>query len=152
MPGRTDVVALLLAGGATVDPLTAGAQHAVVLCNRRQRRTVDGDWPGTIRALLAAGASTKGVWVDDKPPSEEIAALLYTYGITNEDEPDEPQETADPELAERLRTALETADLELFGGCCIPKRVGRAAPTGVRCWTGIAPCTLRACAPRSTRS
>jgi hypothetical protein len=118
--GRTDVVTLLLARGATVDPLD-GRWHSTPLCFATvgSGEQSDGDWPGTIRALLAAGASTKGVWVDDKPPSEEVAALLYTYGITGSEESDEPENTADPqamaELSERLRTAMETADLDLFG-------------------------------------
>jgi ankyrin repeat protein len=120
--GRTDVVALLLARGATVDSRD-GRWHSTPLCFATvgSGEQSDGDWLGTIRALLAAGASTKGVWVDDKPPNEEVAALLYTYGITTEDEPDEPQGTADPELAERLRTALEAADLQLFSGLLHPE-------------------------------
>jgi ankyrin repeat protein len=124
--GRTDVVALLLARGATVDPLD-GRWHSTPLCFATvgSGERSDGDWLGTIRALLAAGASTKGVWVDGKPPSEEVAALLHTYGISGEDEPDEPQIPADPramaELAERLRMGLETADLARFGDLLHPE-------------------------------
>jgi ankyrin repeat protein len=39
------------------------------------------DWPATVRVLIEAGASTEGIWVTDKPPSDEVAALLHTYGI-----------------------------------------------------------------------
>jgi hypothetical protein len=39
------------------------------------------DWPATVRLLLAAGASTDGIWVAGKRPNDDVAALLHPYGI-----------------------------------------------------------------------
>jgi ankyrin repeat protein len=119
--GRADVVALLLDRGAAVDPRDE-RWHSTPLCFATvgSGEQSGGDWIGTIRALLDAGASTKGVWVDGKPPSEEVAALLHGLGIADEEPEPEPHPTADPqemaELAERLRTAMDAGDLEQFGG------------------------------------
>ncbi len=126
--GRADVVRLLLDRGATVDSRD-DRWHSTPLCFATvgSGEQAGGDWLGTIHALLAAGASTKGVWVEDKPPNEEVATLLHTYGITSDDEPDEPETRApaDPhvmsELAEQLRTAMHTADLALFGDLLHPE-------------------------------
>jgi len=60
--------------------------------------------------------------VESKPPSDEVAALLVSYGVAGDDaEPLEAQDdsTADPtllgQIAERLRAAFESDDLELLG-------------------------------------
>jgi hypothetical protein len=48
----------------------------------------DPDWPATISALLDAGASTDGIALfpdDPKPPSPEVAALLRTRGIPDQE-------------------------------------------------------------------
>jgi ankyrin repeat protein len=102
-----------------------------------------GDWTGTVRLLIEAGASTDGVWVTGKPPSEEVADLLTHYGITP-DEPDEPGGPGGPagaepepqgkdddhvygeapgslgtgvmaEIARQLETASRDLDLDLLG-------------------------------------
>jgi ankyrin repeat protein len=119
--GRADVVALLLDRGAAVDPRDE-RWHSTPLCFATvgSGEQTGSDWIGTIRALLDAGASTKGVWVDGKPPSEEVAALLFGLGIADEEPEPESRPTADPremaELAERLRAAMAAGDLERFGG------------------------------------
>ena len=46
------------------------------------------DWPATVGVLLDAGASTAGIVLspdDPKPPSPEVAALLRTRGIPDEE-------------------------------------------------------------------
>jgi hypothetical protein len=46
------------------------------------------DWPATVSALLDAGASTGGITLspdDPKPPSPEVAALLRTRGIPDQE-------------------------------------------------------------------
>jgi hypothetical protein len=45
-----------------------------------------GDWPTVIEILLAAGATTSDIWVANKPPSEEVAALLHTHGLAPDTE------------------------------------------------------------------
>jgi hypothetical protein len=47
----------------------------------------DPDWPGTVSALLDAGASTDGIVLspdDQKPPSAEVAAVLRARGIPDQ--------------------------------------------------------------------
>jgi ankyrin repeat protein len=47
------------------------------------------DWTATIRALIEAGASTRGITLspdDPKPPSPDVAELLRGYGIGDEPE------------------------------------------------------------------
>ena len=50
------------------------------------RHSPGADWIATIRALLDAGAARDGAWIPDMPPSEEVAELLQTYGITGDRE------------------------------------------------------------------
>jgi hypothetical protein len=45
------------------------------------------DWVATVRALIDAGASTDGVWIAGKPPSDYVATVLVAHGI----EPPEAQ-------------------------------------------------------------
>jgi ankyrin repeat protein len=89
--GRADLVRLLLAHGAQIDaresnwnstPLTA----ATVGSGEHTRHSPGADWIATIRTLLDAGAARDGAWIPDMPPSEEVAALLHTYGITGDRE------------------------------------------------------------------
>jgi ankyrin repeat protein len=48
------------------------------------------DWVTTVQTLIAAGASTEGVWVTGKPPSDDVAAVLAVHGVQPpEDEEDE---------------------------------------------------------------
>jgi hypothetical protein len=48
------------------------------------------DWVTTVQILIAAGASTEGVWVAGKPPSDDVAAVLGAHGVRPpEDEEDE---------------------------------------------------------------
>jgi ankyrin repeat protein len=49
------------------------------------------DWIATVELLIAAGASTEGVWVGGKPPSDDVAVVLHAHGVEApaEDEEDE---------------------------------------------------------------
>jgi ankyrin repeat protein len=89
--GRTAVIEFLLAHGADVNvpdgrwgstPLA----WATVGSGERPRYATDADWPGAVRALLAAGSATADAWIDGKPPSEEVAAVLVEHGIPEPDE------------------------------------------------------------------
>ena len=63
-----------------------------------------GDWIGTVRLLVDAGASRDGVWISDKPPSEEVVDLLRGYGITPDDERrPEPDDERRPGTLTRYR-------------------------------------------------
>jgi ankyrin repeat protein len=105
-----------------------------------------GDWTGTVRLLIEAGASTDGVWITGKPPSEEVADLLMSYGITPGGPvgpPAEPQGEDDDhdrseapgslgtgvmaEIARHLETVSRDLDLDLLGSLLHPQ---------VR-WTGL---------------
>jgi hypothetical protein len=39
-----------------------------------------------VQTLIDAGASLDGAWVDEKPPSPEVAALLRAHGISGVEE------------------------------------------------------------------
>lgn len=131
--GRADVVALLLDRGAEVDSRdvrwnSTPLCFATVGSGERPGDSPDGDWVATVRTLLDAGAAHRGVWIDGKPPSEDVAALLYGHGITGEDEPEDPPADPGPapdprvmaELADRLRAALDTGDPDLLAGLLHP--------------------------------
>jgi ketosteroid isomerase-like protein len=96
--------------------------------------------------LIEAGASTGGVWVTGKPPSEEVADLLAHYGITPgepagsqpepQDQDDDDVQREAPgslgtgimaEIARQLETACRDLDLDLLGSLLHPE---------VR-WTGL---------------
>jgi ankyrin repeat protein len=86
--GSVDVVRLLLAHGADINAedeqwYSPPVDWAIVGSGPREREKPHSDFIATVRALVDAGADLSGVsWNDVKPPSEEVAALLATYGIT----------------------------------------------------------------------
>ena len=62
-------------------------EWAIVGSGMRLGGAPDADWPGTVSALLDAGASTDGIVLspdDQKPPSAEVAAVLRARGIPDE--------------------------------------------------------------------
>jgi len=131
--GRSDVVRLLLDHGAEVDPVD-NRFDATPLCFATVgsgESDHERDWIGTIHTLVAAGASLHGVWVDDKPPSEDVADVLAEYGVTGPEE--ETVEDIDPavlrSLADRLCTALTDEDADLMRGLLAPN-VRAATCTG----------------------
>ncbi len=83
--GDSETVRLLLDHGAELDAHDANYHgtplgYAIVTSGESPRS--DGDWAATVRILLEAGADRTGVWVPGTPPREDVAEVLYTYGIT----------------------------------------------------------------------
>ena len=142
--GRAQTVSLLLERGAEVDARDANFDAtplAFATVGSGERPAPSGDWVATVRALLDAGASREGVWLSgSKAPSEDVAEVLGDYGVTEEqrpveDQPSQPsrQSSADPEmveLAQRIRTAYDTADLDLFASLLHPEVHWAAGPDG----------------------
>jgi ankyrin repeat protein len=90
--GRADVVRLLIAAGADIEALDTAfdgtpLSWATVGSGGAPRHAGDGDWVATVEALLDAGARTDDVWIAAKPPSSEVAAVLFARGIHAADEP-----------------------------------------------------------------
>ena len=115
--GRTDVARMLLDHGAEVD-VRDTRWDSTPLCmaavGSGECTDLDGDWVGTVRLLLAAGASPAGVWIEDKPPSDDVAAVLAEHG----GEPPShhvPDPAVMSSVADRLRDAMDRADLGSFG-------------------------------------
>jgi ankyrin repeat protein len=87
--GSAPVVRLLLDRGA--DPEAPDGQWespalewAVIGSGFRPKTTPHPDWIATVRVLIEAGASTRGLSLSpdaQKPPSPEVAELLRTYGV-----------------------------------------------------------------------
>ena len=145
---------MLLEAGAQVDARderfeSTALAFATVGSGERVGRP--GDWTGTVRLLIEAGASRDDVWITGKPPSEEVASLLMRYGITpgepagpqaeHQDQADDHDRSEAPrslgtgvmaEIARHLETAARDLDLDLLGSLLHPE---------VR-WTGL--CSDRA--------
>jgi ankyrin repeat protein/predicted Fe-Mo cluster-binding NifX family protein len=133
--GNSAVVRLLLDAGADVDGRDyrfAGTPLGFATVGSGEQTGRPGDWIDTVRVLIKAGASRDGVWISDKPPSEQVAALLRVYGIT----PDEPAEQERPvdetvvpgsigtgvmaDIARHLEAAYRDEDLDLLGSLLHP--------------------------------
>ena len=137
--GRAEVVRLLVEAGADVEQLD-GQWESTALCwaavgsGEQRRAGRPDDWLATVRVLLAAGASTRGAWVDTKPPSDEVGALLRSAGEV--EAPERDRSTVDQavlrQVGERLRTAFETSDADLFGTLLHPDVRWGGGPRG--CW------------------
>jgi ankyrin repeat protein len=145
--GNAAAVRLLLEAGAEVDARDArfdGTPLAFATVGSGEQAGQPGDWTGTVRLLIEAGARRGDVWVSGKPPSEEIAGLLLSYGITTgeqaaqepagQDEDDDEDEVAGPigagvmaEIGRHLQSATRDSDLDLLGSLLHPE---------VR-WTGL---------------
>jgi hypothetical protein len=90
-----------------------------------------GHWIETVRLLIDAGASRDDVWILGKPPSEEVIALLRSYGITpdesgpqGDDADDMPRPAASgvlADVAQHLEAAYRSLDLELLGSLLHPQ-------------------------------
>jgi hypothetical protein len=133
--GNAAVVRALLEAGAEVDARDArfdSTPLAFATVGSGERADQPGDWVGTVRLLIGAGASRQSVWITGKPPGEEIMDLLQRYGIT----PDEHVETqAEDEaevpgpvgagvmadIARHLETAYRDQDLGLLGSLLHPQ-------------------------------
>jgi ankyrin repeat protein len=84
--GATELVAFLIGRGADLEAADT-TWAATPLCwatvgsGLGLGHNPGADWVTTVDALIAAGASTEGVWVVGKPPSDEVAAVLATHGV-----------------------------------------------------------------------
>ena len=82
--GNATAVRVLLEAGAEVDARDEQFESTALTfatVGSGERAGKPGDWTGTVRLLIEAGASTHDVWVTGKPPSEEVADLLTHHGI-----------------------------------------------------------------------
>jgi hypothetical protein len=147
--GNAAAARVLLEAGAQVDARDERFESTALgfaTVGSGERAGKPGDWTGTVRLLIEAGASRDGVWITGKPPSEEVADLLVHYGITPDEgagPPAEPQDQghdrdrSEPpgslgsgvmaEIARHLETAARDVDLDLLGSLLHPE---------VR-WTGL---------------
>jgi ankyrin repeat protein len=84
--GAADLVVFLVEHGADIEA-TDTTWSATPLCwatvgsGLRLGHAPNPDWVATVRTLIAAGASTDGVWVADKPPGDDVAAVLHAHGV-----------------------------------------------------------------------
>jgi ankyrin repeat protein len=147
--GNAAGVRALLGAGAQVDARDERFEStplAFATVGSGEQAGKPGGWTETVRLLIEAGASRDGAWITGKPPSEEVADLLMSYGITP-GEPagpqPEPQDQDDghdwgeaprplgtgimAEIARHLETAARDLDLDLLGSLLHPE---------VR-WTGL---------------
>jgi ankyrin repeat protein len=90
--GSASTVRLLLDRGSDIEARdttwdSTALDWAMVGSGGGPRRNPSPDWIATVRTLIEAGASTAGVTLspdDLKPPSDEVAGLLRSYGIGGE--------------------------------------------------------------------
>jgi ankyrin repeat protein len=91
--GSTGTVRLLLERGADIEARdttwdSTPLEWAIVGSGMRLGHDPDPDWSATVGILLDAGAATSGIVLspdDPKPPSPEVAALLRTRGIPDQE-------------------------------------------------------------------
>ena len=147
--GNVAAARVLLEAGAEVDARDERFEStalAFATVGSGEQAGKPGDWTGTVRLLIEAGASRDGVWITGKPPSEEVADLLTRYGITHGEsaaptaEPQDRDDDYDPseapgslgtgvmaEIARQLESVSRDLDLDLLGSLLHPQ---------VR-WTGL---------------
>jgi ankyrin repeat protein len=144
--GNAAVVRLLLAAGADVDARDTrfdASPLAFATVGSGEQAGKPGDWIESVRLLLDAGSSRQDVWISGKSPSEEVADLLQSYGITADEpsgqQPDDQAEVPDvlgtgvtADIARHLEAAYRDRDLDLLGSLLHPQVH----------WTGI--CSDRA--------
>jgi ankyrin repeat protein len=138
--GDVEAVRLLLEAGAEVDARDLrfdGTPLAFATVGSGEQAGQPGDWLGTVRSLIEAGASRDDVWVADKPPSGEVAELLQGYGIGPGQQPTAAADAAEPprppdvpgspdddviaELARHLDAACRDTDLDLLASLLHPE-------------------------------
>jgi ankyrin repeat protein len=138
--GNAEMARLLIDAGADVDARDSRFEStplAFATVGSGESDGRPGNWVETVRLLIDAGASRDAVWVSGKPPSEEVAALLRSFGIApDESEPDGDEGEDLPrsigtgvmaDIAQLLVAAYRDLDLELLESLLHPQ---------VR-WTGL---------------
>lgn len=131
--GNAPVVRVLLEAGADVDARDSrfdATPLAFATVGSGEQAGKPGDWPETVRLLIEAGAARRDVWVNDKPPSEELVPLLCEYGIGPQPEPPADPDDDDPpgemgtgivaEVARHLKAAYDERDLDLLASLLHP--------------------------------
>lgn len=84
--GDAETVRLLLEHGAELDARDAnfdGTPLGYATVTSGEHPNTNGDWVASVELLLNAGADRTGVWVPSQPPSEDVAEVLRSYGITS---------------------------------------------------------------------
>jgi ankyrin repeat protein len=133
--GNAEVVRLLIDAGADLEALDArfdGTPLAYATVGSGERAGQPGNWIETVRLLIDAGASRDDVWIAGKPPSEEIIALLRSYGVAPDNESGPEGDDADDvprsagtgvmaDVAQHLEAAYRNLDLELLGSLLHPE-------------------------------
>jgi ankyrin repeat protein len=133
--GNAEVVRLLIDAGADLEARDArfdGTPLAYATVGSRERAGQPGNWIETAGLLIDAGASRDDVWISGKPPSEEVIALLRSYGVTPDDESEPQGDEADDvprsagtgvmaDVAQHLEAAYRNLDLELLGSLLHPQ-------------------------------
>jgi ankyrin repeat protein len=132
--GNAEAVRLLLEAGAEVDARDTrfdASPLAFATVGSGEQDGEPGEWPEVVRMLLAAGASRRDVWIADKPPSEPVADLLRSYGITPDRPGEAPPAPATPatpgdddalfEIAQLLEAACRQSDLDLLASLLHPE-------------------------------
>ncbi len=133
--GNAEAVRLLLDAGADInarDDNFDGTPLAYATVGSGEHAGQPGNWIETVRLLVDAGASRDGVWMSGKPPSEGVADLLRSYGISPDDER-QPQPDDDDvpspslgtgvmaDVARHLEAAYRDLDLQLLGSLLHPE-------------------------------
>jgi ankyrin repeat protein len=133
--GNAEIVRLLIDREADIDGRDArfdSTPLAFATVGSGERLGRPGDWTEVVRLLIDAGAARDDVWISGKPPSEEVAELLRSYGIAPDDEPGpQPDDGADlpgavgtgvmADIAHHLETAYRDSDLDLLGSLLHPQ-------------------------------
>jgi ankyrin repeat protein len=133
--GNAEVVRLLVDARADLEARDArfdGTPLAYATVGSGERAGEPGNWIETVRLLIDAGASRDDVWISGKPPSEEVIALLRSYGVTPDDESEPQGDDADgvprpagggvmADVAQHLEAAYRNLDLELLGSLLHPQ-------------------------------
>jgi ankyrin repeat protein len=140
--GNADVVRLLIDAGANLDARDANFDatplgYATVGSGECVGQP--GHWIETLQLLIEAGASRDGVWFSGKPPSEEVAAVLRSYGVAPSEDPELASDDSAPvpqsigsgvmaDIAQHLEAAVRSNDLDLLASLLHPQaRWGQCA-------------------------
>ena len=133
--GNAEMVRLLIEAGADVDGRDTRFDCnplAFATVGSGERAGHSGNWTEVVRSLIDAGASRDGVWISDKPPSEEVIDLLRGYGIGPDDEPErQPDDQVEvpggigtgvmADIARHLEAAYRHFDIDLLGSLLHPQ-------------------------------